>query len=71
MFLKEVWKRRRFLGPKKRYYFGWAQNIHNFQSHGFLIDADWFDTLSRSAQEKVYDWEHRAAYKTSLPRDMK
>ena len=64
MFLKEVY--RGWFWNKKRYYHGWAQNVHNGYAHGFLIEADWFDTLTREKKESVYRWSLESAYKTSM-----
>lgn len=59
----------KYRGPfwnKKRYYFGWAQNAHNMQSHGFHIEADWFDTLPKDYQLTIYQREYVSAYKSSM-----
>lgn len=66
MFLKEVHKG--LFWNKRRYYFGWAQNVHNMQSHGFMIEADWFDTLPKDYQQSVYKREYISAYKSSMSR---
>jgi hypothetical protein len=63
-FIKEVYR-----GPfwnKKRFYFGWSQNVHNFACHGFLIEADWFDTLPKPYKHTVLKREAAAAYMTSM-----
>ena len=63
MFLKEVW---RGWFKRKRYYFGWAQNVHSFKSCGFLIEAKWYDSLSEEMKKKVYEREYHFAYLRSL-----
>lgn len=66
MILQEKFKG--ILWFRKRYYFGWSQNIHNFYTHGFLIEADWFDTLDPKKQLKIYKREREFAYMTSIIR---
>jgi len=39
---------------RKRYYHGWSQNVHNLHSQNFLIEADWFDTLTPDEQYILY-----------------
>lgn len=51
---------------KKRYYEGWAQNVHNLYVQYFRIDANYFDSLDQEIREEVYKKELHAAHMTSI-----
>ena len=51
---------------KKRYYEGFMQNVHNFCAVSFLIEANWFDSLSEEEQQKVWERETHASYMRSM-----
>lgn len=50
----------------KRYWKGFAQNVHNFAACSFLLEADWFDSLDLQTQKEVYKREHTSAYQRSM-----